>query len=109
MPQGIFLPESTLSADSLTVSVNPGCAIAYINICVHVKDPVVYVRVRWIMDALKKILACNVGWEVRLCRSWLSPGKATRIPMREIPMGQYSVWVVVFNVTAAWLGDSFSR
>ena len=27
----------------------PPCAIAYINICAHVKDPVVDVRVRWIM------------------------------------------------------------
>ena len=27
----------------------PQCAIACINICAHVKDPVVHVRVRWIM------------------------------------------------------------
>ena len=26
------------------------CAIACINICAHVKDPVVHVRIRWIMD-----------------------------------------------------------
>ena len=32
----------------------PPCAIAYINICVHVKDPVVHVRVRWIMERLDK-------------------------------------------------------
>ena len=37
--QGMFLPESAFSADSLTVSVQPPCAIACINICVHVKNP----------------------------------------------------------------------
>ena len=37
--QGIFLPESTFSADSLTVSVQPPCAIACINIGTYVKDP----------------------------------------------------------------------
>ena len=31
------LPESAFSADSLTVSVQPPCAIACINICAHVK------------------------------------------------------------------------
>ena len=31
----------------------PPCAIACINICAHVKDPVVHVRVRWIMETLK--------------------------------------------------------
>ena len=38
---GILLPETILSADSLTVFVQPLCAIAFsfINICVHVKDP----------------------------------------------------------------------
>ena len=31
----------------------PTCAIACINICAHVKDPVVHVRVQWIMETLK--------------------------------------------------------
>ena len=48
------------------------CAIACICICAHVKDPVVHVRVRWIMETLKHP-ACTVGWVARLCRSWLSP------------------------------------
>ena len=39
MRQEIFLPESTLSAASLTVSVQPSCAFAGINICAHVEDP----------------------------------------------------------------------
>ena len=34
-----FLPESTFSAGSLVVSVQPLCAIACINICVHIKGP----------------------------------------------------------------------
>ena len=46
--QGIFLAESTFSADSFGVRT-PLCAIAYINICAHDKDYVVRVRVRWIM------------------------------------------------------------
>ena len=31
----------------------PPCAIACIFICAHVKDPVVHVRLRWIMETLK--------------------------------------------------------
>ena len=41
------------------------CAIACIKICVHVKDPVVHVRVWWIVEAVK-YPACIVGWVVRL-------------------------------------------
>ena len=37
--EGTFLPESTSSADSVTVSVQPSCTIACINICVHIKNP----------------------------------------------------------------------
>ena len=56
----------------------PPCAIACINICVHVKDPVVHVRVQWIMETLKHP-ARTVGWVVQLCRSWLSLGKAKKV------------------------------
>ena len=38
----------------------PPRAIACIYICAHVEDPVVYVRVRWIMEALKHP-ACTLG------------------------------------------------
>ena len=48
-----FFQESTFSADSLTCVCTPPCAIACINICAHVIDPVVHVRVRWIMVTLK--------------------------------------------------------
>ena len=55
-----FLPESTFSADSLTVSVHHCVQLHAIKICAHVKDPVVYVRVRWIMETLEHS-ACKVG------------------------------------------------
>ena len=63
----------------------PPCAIACIYICAHVKDPVVHVRVRWIMETLKHP-AYTVGWVAWLCRSWLSPGKATRISHERNPI-----------------------
>ena len=48
-----FLSQSRLSVQTLLrVSVHPLCAIACINICAHVKDPVVRVRVQWIMETL---------------------------------------------------------
>ena len=73
--QGIFLPESTFSADSITCVHKPPCAIACINICVHVKDPVAHVRVRWNMETLKHP-ASTVGWVARLWHCWLSPGES---------------------------------
>ena len=54
-----FLLESTFSAESVTCVRAPTCAIACINICAHVKDPVVHVRVRWIMET-QKYLACII-------------------------------------------------
>ena len=61
-------------------------------VCTHVKDPVVHVRVRWIMQTLKHP-ACTAGWVARLRRSCLSPGKATRfrhgIPKRKHAAAQY--------------------
>ena len=53
----------------------PPCATTCINICAHVKDPVVHVRVRWTMETLKHP-ACILGWVAQLCRSWHSLGKA---------------------------------
>ena len=74
-----FFPPSQLSVQTLLhVSLHPPCAIACINICSHVKDRVVHVRVRWIMETLKH-LACSLGWVARFCWSWLSPGRATPI------------------------------
>ena len=89
--KGFFFPGSIFSADSFTCVRTPLCAIACINIGVHVKDPVVHVRLRWIMETLTHS-ECTVGWGARLCRSWLSPGKktTTEFPMGEIQMGQCS-------------------
>ena len=75
MRQGIFLPESTFSENSLSVSVHPrgrSHALTY----VHVKDPVVHIKGRGITETLKHP-ACTVGWVARLFRGWLSPEKAT--------------------------------
>ena len=47
--KGFFCPESAFSADSLTRVRTHPCAMARINICAHVKNPVVHVRVLWIM------------------------------------------------------------
>ena len=86
MQPGIFLSPSTFNADTLRCVHIPPCALARIYICVHVKDPVVHVRVRWIMETLKHPV-CTVGWVARLCRSWLSPGKATGISHGRNPRG----------------------
>ena len=83
-----FLPESTFSADSLSYGVRtPPCAIACINICAHVRDLVVHVRVRWIME-IPQHPACTVGWVARLCRNWRCPGKAARISRGRNPNGR---------------------
>ena len=60
MQQGIFLPESTFSADSNGVCA-PLRAIACIKVCAHVEDPVVHVRIWWIIEILKHP-ACPIGW-----------------------------------------------
>ena len=48
-----FFSQSQLSVQTLLRVRTTACAIACINICAHVKDPVVPVRVRWIMETLK--------------------------------------------------------
>ena len=58
-----FSPESAFSADSLMCVRTPLCAITCFNICAHIKDHVVHVRVWWIMETLKHP-ACTVGWVV---------------------------------------------
>ena len=52
----------TLSVSVVSFGVcTPQCAIICINICVHIEDPVVHVRVQWIVETLKR-QACTVGW-----------------------------------------------
>ena len=65
MRQGIFLSVSNFSADSSYDVSTPMCATASINICAHVKDSLVHVRVQWITETLKHP-ACTVCWDVRL-------------------------------------------
>ena len=72
----------------------PPCAIACTYIYAHVKEPVVHVRVRWMMKTLKQP-ACALGWVARLCRSWLSPGKVTRISDGKNPIGTIRLKEVV--------------
>ena len=68
----------------------PPCAVACINICAHVNEPVVHVRVRWIMEA-RKHRECTLDWVARLLRSRLSPGKAIRIFCVRIPQWDSTV------------------
>ena len=73
-----FSPEVNFQCRHSYGVRTPPCATAFINICAHVKDSIVHVRDRWIMETLKHT-ACTAGWVARLSRSWLSPGKASRI------------------------------
>ena len=60
------------------------CAVARINIYAHVKDPVVHVRVRWIIETLK-YPACTVGWESVTLSQLTFPGESNPA----IPWEQY--------------------
>ena len=79
----------------------PQCAIACIKICAHVKDPLVHVRILWIMETLKQS-ACSVGLVAGLCCSWLSLGKAAWIFCGKIPMGQNSSNFFFFFLKQKW-------
>ena len=49
-----FFPRvNSQSGVSYSVSVSL-CASTCIEICAHVKDPVVHIRVQWIMETLKR-------------------------------------------------------
>ena len=84
-----FFSQSQLSVQTLLRRVRTlPCAIACIYICAHVKDPVVHVRVRWIMETLKHP-ACTTGWVPQLCGLSLGE-RQPRFPMEEIQLGQHS-------------------
>ena len=93
-----FFSQCQLSVHTLLLMfVYPPCAIACFNICVHVKDAVVHVRVRWIAETLK-YPACAGGWVARLCRSWLSSRKATRISHGIDPNGTTQfIRIIIIN------------
>ena len=79
--QGIFSPRVNFQCRLSYGVRTQQCAMACIYTCVHVKDPVVHVRVRLIMETLKKKETrkkqhiSQVGQPN--CHIWLSPGKAT--------------------------------
>ena len=64
----------------------PTCVITYINICAHIKDPVVHVRV-WLIMETKKHPVCTVDQVAWLCCSWLSPKTAPQISQGRNPNG----------------------
>ena len=82
----VRFPSVATSADSLLVSVHPCMQSHALTSVCNVYDPVVYVRVQWIMETLKHPV-CIPGWVAQPCRSWLSLGKATQIPHGRNPTG----------------------
>ena len=85
-----FFSQSQLSVQTLLHVRTPPCAIAFINICAHVRDSVVHVRVQWIMEALKHP-ECTVGWVARLCGGGFPRGQQPEFLRGEIPMRQYQL------------------
>ena len=75
----------------------PPCVTRCINIYANVKDPVVRVRVRWIMEPLKHP-PCTVGWVARLCR-------AMGFPMGGILIATIQLWKKI----SIYLVDQFLR
>ena len=72
MQQGIFSQSQFSVQTLLQCPYTPVCNCTH-YICVHAKDPIVHVRVQWIMETLKHP-ACTLCWVARLCCSWLSQG-----------------------------------
>ena len=103
----------------------PPYAVACINICAHVKDPVVRVRVRWITETPKHP-ACTVGWVARLCRSWVFSRNATqwekshwdntvvkstvsrskRIKPKEHVVASFKIWLWLLLLVVSYLTPS---
>ena len=82
MRLGIFLPELAFSAVSpLTVSVQPPCAIACINICAHVKNPKHWQPYQ--RSGRTNILHTPTGMgSAALAAAVPYPGKPTRAPRK---------------------------
>ena len=88
--EGDFAPRVNFQCRlSYGVRTSPVCNHMH-YICAHVEDPVVHVRVRWIMETLKHP-ACTVGWVAQLYCSWLSSRKATQISQVKNPIGGNTV------------------
>ena len=85
---GVFLPASAFSADSPS-------AIACINICAHVMNPVAHVKVRWIMETLI-YAACTVGWGSATLSQLVFPREGSPNFPREKPQLRNSVFLLFF-------------
>ena len=88
-----FFSQSQLSVQTLLhVSVHPPCENACVNICAHVKDTVVHVRIWWIVETLKtSSMHSRLGSATLLQLAF--PGESNvqpEFPMEEIPLGPYS-------------------
>ena len=81
-----FCSKSQLSVQTLLWCPYDPVRKDMFYICVHVNDPIAHVRVGWIMETLKHP-ACTLGWVVRLCQNWLSPGRQPKFPHRKNPIG----------------------
>ena len=80
---------SQLSVQSLLSVSTSTCAIACINICAHIKDPVVHVRVRRNMEKLKYQHAPLVAQRDSV-RAGFPRRKQPEFTIGEILMGKYS-------------------
>ena len=90
-----FFSQSQLSLQTFLRCPHTPCAIACINICVHGKDPVVHVRVRWIKETLKTS-SMHRGLGIATLSQLALPMESNpNFAMREIPSGQHSYTVTL--------------
>ena len=85
-----FFFQSQLSMQTLMVSVHPRVQSHALTSGRTLMILLFMSGVQWVMETLKHP-ACTVGWVAWLCRSWLSPGKATRISHARTPTGVSTV------------------
>ena len=91
-----FFSQSHLSMQTLLrVSVHPRVQLHALTSVRTLKILQSMSDLSGIMETLKHP-ACTVGWVARRCRSWLSPGNATRISHGKIPLEQYSCTKLFF-------------
>ena len=77
-----------LCADSLLVCQTPVCTRTHKNN--HVKDPVILVRVRWIMERRKDPAILGLGNATLLQLAFLGESDQN-FPLKKFPLGQHSV------------------
>ena len=79
--------QSQLSMQTLERCPHTPCAITRMNICVHVEDPVVHVRVWWIMETLKypECTVSRVGYRDSVVAGF-PRGKQPKFPNERNPI-----------------------